>query len=195
MPDYRRAYQPGGTFFFTLVTNYRRPLFEDPQNVERLRAAVRAVRDDWSFEPVAGVVLPDHLHTIWTLPPGDNDYSKRIGRMKVLFTRALAGTAWEDVVAAPAGASSRRRHAESGVWQRRFWEHVICDDADYEHHFDYLHYNPVKHGLCACPHLREASSFAHWARRNVYDRQWCCSCSGAAVQLPYPHELDRTVGE
>ena len=74
MPDYRRAYRPGGTFFFTLVTNHRRPLFGDPANVERLRAAVREVRAAWPFEPVAGVVLLDHLHFIWTLPPEDNEY-------------------------------------------------------------------------------------------------------------------------
>ncbi|HEY7088814.1 MAG TPA: transposase [Tepidisphaeraceae bacterium] len=194
MPDYRRAYQPGGTFFFTLVTNHRRPLFNDSANVERLRTALREVRQQWPFEPVAGVVLPDHLHFIWTLPPGESDYSKRIGRMKVLFTKSLIGTKWE-VIAAAAGGS-RRRHNESEVWQRRFWEHVIKDECDFAHHFDYLHYNPVKHALCDCPHQWPASSFRHWVRRDVYDPDWCCSCSRSSqIAPPYPREVDRTVGE
>jgi putative transposase len=194
MPEYRRAYRPGGTFFFTIVTQERRPLFRDPANVERLRAAIREVRRDWPFDPVAGVVLLDHLHFIWTLPPDDSDYSKRIGRIKVLFTRSLAGTEWENL--GLARGDSRRRHAESDVWQRRFWEHVIRDERDYENHFNYLHYNPVKHELCTCPHLWEASSFAHWVQRDVYEPDWCCCCShGGPIRLPYPEELDQTVGE
>jgi putative transposase len=196
MPEYRRAYQPGGTFFFTLVTHDRQPLFSDRANVERLRAAVREVRDMWPFESVAGVVLFDHLHFMWTLPPGDSEYSKRIGRMKVLFTRSLADTPWSDLTVSSTHAASRHRQGESGVWQRRFWEHVIRDADDYEHHFNYLHYNPVKHGLCGCPHDWTASSFAYWVERKVYDPSWCCRCaSGTRIQFPYPDGLGLTFGE
>ncbi len=195
MPEYRRVYQSGGTFFFTLVTQGRREIFRDAGNVQRLRQAVREVKEQWPFEVVAGVVLPDHLHFMWTLPEGDADYSKRIGRMKVLFTRSLRGTVWEDL-ADGSDRESRRRHGESDVWQRRFWEHTIGDERDYENHFHYLHFNPVKHRLCDCPHVWEASSFEHWVRLNVYESQWCCCCgSGGKVRVPYPEELDRTVGE
>jgi putative transposase len=200
MPEYRRAYVPGGTFFFTLVVNQRRPIFRDPANVERLRAAMRAVQSEWPFDPVAGVVLLDHLHLIWTLCDGDSDYSKRIGRIKALFTRSLAGTTWDRLSSSAAG--SRRRHHESDVWQRRFWEHVIRDPRDFENHLNYLHYNPVKHGLCTCPHAWPASSFRHWVNRKAYEPDWCCSCAraaapstSAAIPLPYPEELDATVGE
>ena len=194
MPEYRRLYVPGGTYFFTLVTQDRRKLFEDPENVERLRAAVRQVRAQWPFDLVAGVVLLDHLHFIWTLPTNDSDYSKRIGRIKVLFTRSLIGTRWE-ALAGVSRVRSRERHHESEVWQRRFWEHTIEDERDYENHFHYLHFNPVKHELCACPHLWEASTFEHWVQQSVYDHNWCCCCEGGAIKRPYPTELERTVGE
>jgi putative transposase len=194
MPDYRRAYEPGGTFFFTLVTNDRRPIFRAPENVDRLRAAMREVRADWPFNPLAGVVLFDHIHLIWTLPPGDTAYSRRIGRVKALFTRSLSGTSWDHLTRTT--GRSRLRHRESDVGQRRFWEHVIRDRRDYENHLNYLHYNPVKHALCACPHAWPASSFAHCVEQKLYEPDWCCSCSQyGPVKLPYPDELDLTVGE
>ena len=201
MPEYRRAYRPGGTFFFTLVTYNRRPLFEDPANVERLRTAMRAVREQWPFEPVAGVVMFDHAHLIWTLPTDDADYSKRIGRMKALFTKSLVGWAPPTDSAdggqcPPYTGKSRRRHREADVWQRRFWEHLIRDETDYENHFNYLHYNPVKHGLCACPHGWPASSFGRWAKQRMYEPDWCCKCkSGKSVIVPYPANMDGSVGE
>jgi putative transposase len=192
MPDYRRAYHPGATFFFTLVAQHRRPIFHAPANVMLLRAAVREVRLSWPFDAIAGVVLPNHLHYMWALPAGDSDYSKRIGRMKALFTRSLGGVDRDD---APR-TGSRLRHRESDVWQRRFWEQVIRDEDDYERHFHYLHYNPVKHGLCTCPHEWQPSSFHHWVERKVYEPNWCCSCSRSTpVPQPYGSALEKTVGE
>jgi putative transposase len=95
------------------------------------------------FEITATVVLPDHLHFLWTLPPNDWDYSRRVGRLKVLFTQALRGTE-----ALPQDVSvSRQKHRESDVWQRRFWEHTITNESDLARHFDYLHYNPVNLAL------------------------------------------------
>lgn len=181
MPDYRRAHQPGGTFFFTLVTHGRRPLFADPGNVERLRAAVRAVMRERPFEFHAGVVLPDHAHYLWTLPPGDGDFSTRIGRMKVLFTQSLPPTARR---AAQGRAASRVKHGDADVWQRRFWEHVIRDEGDRGRHLDYIHYNPVKHGVAACPHAWLASSFPKWVANGCYERDWCCGCNGQVVRPP-----------
>ena len=194
MPEYRRVYKTAGTFFFTIVTDHRRKLFADSENVARLRAAIRSVKDDWPFEFVAGVILLEHAHFIWTMPDGDCDYSKRIGRIKALFTRSLAGTNWEKL-ADRSGRRSRQRHGESEVWQRRFWEHTIRDEKDLENHFHYLHFNPVKHGLCDCPHQWKASSFDHWVKKNVYEPQWCCCCDHQKVVTPYPAELDLSVGE
>jgi len=114
MPNYRRAYIPGGTFFLTLVTHDRAPLFADSDNVAKLRAAVAATRAERAFEVVAALVLPDHAHFIWTLPPGDIDFSKRVGRVKVLCTRSLRGRG-----AIPQRLSaSRDVHRESTGWSR-----------------------------------------------------------------------------
>lgn len=195
MPEYRRVYRPGGTYFFTIVTHARRRLFADSANVDRLRDALRATREQWPFKALAGVVLPDHMHFVWALPAGDADYSKRIGRMKALFTKSLTGTRWDALSRGDSANESRRQHGEREVWQRRFWEHTIRDVTDLEHHVDYLHYNPVKHGLCACPHAWPASSFSRWVVRKVYDSNWCCSCTGSKVKAPYPATLDDTVGE
>ena len=190
MPDYRRCYRPGGTFFFTIVTHQRRPLFADAANVERLRAAVRDVRSERAFDIVGAVVLPDHLHFLWSLPEGDVDYSRRIGRMKVLFTRSF-----QAVDHSGATSASRERRRESGVWQRRFWEHTIRDEADLQAHLDYIHYNPVRHGLVACAHLWRFSSFERWVNRGGYAADWCCSCGGQKVSMPYPEKLGAAVGE
>jgi putative transposase len=191
MSDYRRSYVPGGTFFFTIVTDQRRPLFASAENVERLRAAVHIVQQERPFEFVAGITLPEHLHFIWTMPPNDADYSSRIGRMKAQFSRLLN----EAGATSNPSRVSRRAHRESDVWQRRFWEHPIVDERDLENHFNYLHFNPVKHGLVGCPHLWKASSFKHWVKRKVYEPDWCCACTGAKIKAPYPDEFGSTCGE
>ena len=202
MPDYRRAFPPGGTFFFTLVTHQRRPLFGEPSNIERLRAAITTVMNERPFEFLAGVVLPDHAHFLWTLPPGDADFSTRIGRMKVLFTKSLpsrggrcppyTGGMGDPVGGAPptptAGRSaSRLKHRAADVWQRRFWGHLIADEAGLNRHLDYIHYNPVKHGLARCPHAWPASSFPKWVAERWYDADWCCTCGGATQHPPDFH--------
>lgn len=215
MADYRRAVQPGGTFFFTLVTHHRQTLFSDPANVDRLRKAVLAVMNERPFEFLAGVVLPDHVHYLWTLPPGDSDFSTRIGRMKVLFTKSLhadrercaeymvgdahpTGSPNVSSHVHPAGSrnvgwapptthtrsASRIKHRDADVWQRRFWEHTIRDTDDLNRHLDYIHYNPVKHGLTNCPHSWAASSFERWVDQGSYDRNWCCQCSARMIHPP-----------
>lgn len=178
MPQYRRAYIPGSTVFLTLVTYKRIPLFTTPAHISYLRQALNTVLEEMPFQFVAGVVLPDHLHFIWTLPEQDGNYSKRIGRMKVLFTRSLRG---KDHL--PKTVSrSRQKHRESDVWQRRFWEHTIWDEADFQQHFDYLHYNPVKHGLVNCPHEWELSSFHRWVICGVYEQSWGC-CGEVKIEI------------
>jgi putative transposase len=180
MPNYRRLYVPGGTVFLTITTYKRIPLFRESCTVDRLREAIAAVIKELPFEFVAAVVLPDHLHFIWTMPANDSGYSKRVGRMKVEFTKSLRGAR-----SLPENVSaSRRKHRESDVWQRRFYDHMIRDDQDFEDHLHYIHYNPVKHGLVTCPHLWPHSSFRKWVDRGVYANEWACVCNGRTCTLP-----------
>jgi REP-associated tyrosine transposase len=177
MPKYRRPKIAGATVFLTIATHRRHRLFSEPKHVALLRATIRQVRCEFPFEVTAAVVLPDHLHFLWTLPPGVEDYSSRVGRMKALFTKSLRATSTgSDKV-----SESRRRHRERDIWQRRFWDHVIRDDDDLAHHIDYIHFNPVKHGLAKCPHAWPYSSFHKWVKRGGYEAIWACACCGEAM--------------
>jgi len=135
---------------------------------------------------LAIVILPDHLHCLWELPPGDTDYSERWRWIKREFTRdwlAIGGTE----VTTPA-TSQRRR----GVWQRRFWEHMIRDETDLENHFDYIHYNPVKHGLVARPRDWLWSSFHRWVRRGHYQADW--GAGAISLSLEYDRRVIGSAG-
>jgi putative transposase len=143
MPDYRRWYVPGGTYFFTLVTYGRRRWLTEERWRKELRAAVDKERRKRPFEVVAWVLLPDHLHTVWTLPAGDDRYSLRWQKIKEEFSKQFLEQGGQEGVR----SRSRRRHRERAIWQRRFWEHTVEDEADLEWCVDYLHWNPVKHGL------------------------------------------------
>ena len=180
MPEYRRAFVPGGTFFFTVVTERRETLFRDHRARVLLGNAFRATRDRWAFTVDAIVLLPDHLHTIWTLPDHDPDFSTRWSFLKRTFTKAWVTEGGREQVI----SDSRKRNRRRGVWQRRFWEHTIRDATDFERHCDYIHYNPVKHGLAVCPHTWPYSSFRRFVRDGIYDDAWLCSCSGHAVKTP-----------
>jgi putative transposase len=191
MPEYRRLYVPGGTVFLTLVTYRRIPLFDSAAQVDLLRTATAAVRSEWPFDVVGVVVLPDHLHFLWALPPGDADYSKRVGRLKALFTKSIRGPDHRDRDV----STSRRRHREADVWQRRFWDHGIRDDGDLIRHLDYIHYNPVRHGYVACPHAWPYSSFGHWVRAGEYEPEWGCCCNGRVARVPDFSKIAERVGE
>lgn len=173
MPNYRRAYAPGGTFFFTVVTYNRKPIFSDEESREILGEVVRECRRDWAFEMNAIVVLPDHIHAIWTMPRNDSNYSARWSRIKKEFTKRWIDTGAVNLTVSPSQQRERRR----GVWQRRFWEHTILDSDDFDARFNYIHYNPVKHGLVRCPHDWAASSFHRWVEKDVYPKHWGCSCT------------------
>lgn len=168
MSQYRRWYVPGGTVFLTVTTLDRRPLLATEPEVTRLRSAASRVHADWPFDFVAAVVLPDHFHFLWTLPDGDDAYSKRLGRLKSLFTQSLPAN--DPLRRAP--TASRRTQHESGVWQRRFWEHTVRDEDDFKAHLDYIHYNPVKHGYAARPAEWPHSSFHKWVALGEYDNEW-----------------------
>lgn len=191
MPEYRRMDAPGGTFFLTWVTQDRRPVLQSAKNVARLRAAVAEVKQRHPFEVLGAVILPDHVHFLWELPSGDGDFSKRVGMVKVAFTRAGRATGKDG----PTGSRSRERHREAGIWQRRFWEHTIRDENDLAAHMDYIHYNPVKHGLASCPHAWPYSSFGKWVSEGRYDRDWACCCGGRTVSAPCFDAIADRVGE
>ncbi len=185
MPDYRRAWVPGGTFFFTVVTYGRRPILTGEAARVALRHAMARTRHDHPFELDAIVILPDHLHAIWTLPVGDADFSTRWRLIKARFTRG-----WLPSDEARGGGISSRptfvraSRGERDVWQPRFWEHAIRDEGDLERHLDYVHYNPVKHGLAGCPHGWAWSSFGRLAGESVYRADWRCGCGGRRCDAP-----------
>ena len=141
------------------------------------------------------MLLPDHLHAIWTLPPDDTDFSKRWGRIKRAFTQSWTSAGgWEGAV-----SDSRRSNRRRGVWQRRFWEHLIRDEADYQRHMDYLHYNPIKHSHAACAHAWAWSTFDRMVRRGIYPATWCCTCDNRPACPPdfagVPAALEADTGE
>jgi putative transposase len=138
MTDYRRNFIPGGSFFFTVNLADRR-LRLLTEHVDGLRNAFRETRQHRPFAIDAMVVLPDHLHTVWTLPGGDADFATRWRLIKSTFSRNLASS--EPI------SSSRAVKGERGIWQRRYWEHTIRDENDFARHMDYIHINPIKHGL------------------------------------------------
>lgn len=168
MADYRRCYVPGGSYFFTVVTERRAAILANDTARDCLRSAIRHCQHGLPFHVDALVILPDHIHAIWSMPPGDCDYSKRWGIVKRHFTQhwlALGGI--EQPI-----SESRKNNRRRGVWQRRFWEHTLRDERDYQHHFDYLHFNPVKHGLVDKVSNWPYSSFHYWVKQGVYPDDW-----------------------
>jgi putative transposase len=163
MPNYRRALAAGGCWFFTVnLLDRRNATLTD--NVEALRDAVRVVRDRYPFHIDAMVVLPEHIHAVWTLPADDADFSLRWRLIKTRFAHALPILERIDAV--------RQARGERGIWQRRFWEHWIRHDSDYARHVAYCYINPVKHGLanrvCGWPH----SSFHRDVRAGIFPKDW-----------------------
>ncbi|MGM0813747.1 REP-associated tyrosine transposase [Thioalkalivibrio sp.] len=163
MPEYRRAFIAGGCYFFTVVIQDRRPILTEPANIARLREGFRRTMQARPFQIDAVVVLPDHLHTVWRLPEGDDDYPSRWRRIKHYFSVGQASVI---------GRGSLARRREKGIWQRRYWEHLIADDEDWRRHVDYIHYNPVKHGYVEHPGDWPYSSFALAVRKGWHDADW-----------------------
>jgi putative transposase len=168
MPNYRRNRIPGGTYFFTVNLLERKSALL-VKHIGELREAVRVVREKEPFHVDAWVVLPDHMHAIWTLPSGDDRYSDRWRAIKKAFSKAIPKTEYISLTRA-------NRH-ERGIWQRRFWEHTICDDKDYAAHMNYVHYNPVKHGWAGSVREWPFSSFHRLVKIGVYPLDWAGSDS------------------
>jgi len=171
MPDYRRNRMPGATYFFTvnLLDRRSRLLVE---RIDTLRAAVREARRRRPFHIDAWVVLPDHMHCLWTLPEGDADFPGRWRAIKTAFAKSLPNTERRSPV--------MFRRGERGIWQRRYWEHTVRDDRDYAAHMDYIHFNPVKHGLADRPGDWPFSSFRRCVTAGFYPADWLGGDAGLA---------------
>ena len=168
MPVYRRARVQGGTFFFTVVTYQRQNILLDEPVRQALRFAVHETRKILPFHIDAWVLLPDHLHCVWTLPDGEENYSLRWSLIKQSVSRRCA-TAYGDKAAL---SQSRQKRRESPFWQRRFWEHQIRDDADFGRRVDYIHWNPVKHELVTKVAAWPYSTFHRYVREGIYAPDW-----------------------
>ncbi len=163
--QYRRTKRPGGCYFFTLVTHQRQKILTYPENIQRLRAAIKREQAKNPFTIDAIVILPDHLHCLWTLPPKDADYSGKWSRIKRYFSIGCVG-------ADKYTPDSRLKKREKAVWQRRFWEHAIRDEDDWRRHMDYIHYNPVKHGYANAPKQWLHGSFKRCVEKGWYTEDW-----------------------
>lgn len=165
MTEYRRAHVPGASWFFTVNLAQRKGNHLLVERIDSLRAAFEMVRVRYPFRMDAVVILPEHLHCIMTLPEGDADFSTRWNLIKSNFSRTVEKG--ERI------SPSRAKRGERGIWQRRFWEHLIRDQEDFNRHADYIHWNPVKHGwvrrVADWPH----SSFHKYVQGGIYPLDWC----------------------
>jgi putative transposase len=151
MPNYRRLFIPGGSYFFTVNLQNRGSLLLT-ERIDLLRNAVRHTRRSMPFEIDAWVVLPDHMHCMWKLPSGDDDFPARWRSIKLGFSFALRPSAQ--------------------IWQRGYWEHALRDEPDWAAHMDYVHFNPVKHGYTHAPGLWRYSTFRACVKRGLYPKDW-----------------------
>ncbi len=163
MSNYRRAFVPGGCWFFTVnLLERRKTLLVD--HIATLREAVATTRKSYCFTINAFVVLPDHVHAVWNLPPGDCDFSTRWRLIKSRFAKALPKREQLSAV--------RVARNERGIWQRQFWEHLIRDEADYARHIEYCYINPLKHGLVTRVRDWPYSSFHRDVREGLFPQDW-----------------------
>jgi putative transposase len=167
MPNYRRATAAGSSYFFTvnLLERHNNNLLV--REIDLLRKTVKRVKELHPFHIDAWVVLPEHMHAVWTLPPDDSNYSQRWRLIRSLFSRSLPLQESRSLV--------RVQRGERGIWQRRFWEHQIRNDNDFARHVDYVHINPVKHGLVAQAADWPYSSIHRYIRQGMYAPDWAAS--------------------
>jgi putative transposase len=163
MPNYRRAYQPGGSWFFTvnLADRHKTTLVD---KVDVLMSVIRRIKRQRPFRLDALVILPDHLHTIWQLPDGDTDFPGRWRAIKGGFSLAIPLT--------EARTRVQIARSERGIWQRRYWEHLIRNDAEHRAYLDYCYFNPVKHGLVSAVRDWPHSTYHRDVRAGLYARDF-----------------------
>jgi putative transposase len=168
MPDYRRVKLKGATYFFTLVVYQRQHIFSSPKPISLLTESIDRIKTYHPFNIEAYCILPDHIHFIWSLAEDDNNYSMRIAQIKRRFSKQFA-----EIFDLPKDISeSRQKRKELTIWQRRFWEHWIRDENDLNRHIDYIHYNPVKHGLVSSVQDWKYSSFHEFVEMGYYNLEW-----------------------
>lgn len=162
MVGYRRNYISGGTYFFTLALQNRTSeiLIE---KIELFKEAIHTVKLEHPFNMKAYVILPDHLHTLWELPEDDFNYSVRWQKIKTRFSKAIINSGI---------VLNKTKHNEYDLWQRRFWEHTVRDQQDFENHVNYIHYNPIKHGLVDKLEDWPYSSFHHFVKTKKLPPNW-----------------------
>lgn len=175
MPDYRRAWHPGGTYFFTVNLLQRHGNGLLTRHVEVLREVVTSVRRQYPFRIHGWVVLPEHMHCVIELPQHDADFATRWRLIKMAFSKAIPR--------AERLSEVRARRGERGIWQRRYWEHLIRNEADFQAHMDYVHINPVKHGLVKQVADWPYSTFHRLVEQGVYPADWAGG-SEADVNAP-----------
>jgi putative transposase len=164
MSNYRRYWLSGGTWFFTVTLLGRHGVPFLTRYIDALRTAVSRTRADHPFVIHAWVVLPEHLHCIIELPEGDADFSLRWRLIKSRFSMAIPRSQWR--------SEARARRGERAVWQRRFWDHKIRDQEDLNAHMNYIHFNPLKHGLVTDVKDWPYSTFHRFVQQGVYPNSW-----------------------
>jgi putative transposase len=169
MPNYRRYTTGAKSYFFTLATYQRQPILLASEFRTALRDALIETRRRFPFSIDSWVLLPDHLHSIWTLPDENADFSQRWSMIKRLTTQQLQTT---QMVRTAHPTESRSKRREGTLWQRRFWEHQIRDEKDLRHHLDYCYWNPVRHGLVDAVRLWPYSTFHRDVRKGFYPENW-----------------------
>ena len=162
--DYRRAWRPGGTDFFTVNLLQRHGNDLLIRNIDNLRHAIARVRQLYPFKIPAWVVLPEHMHLIIELPENDFDFATRLRLIKMMFSKQLPPLEHR--------SGTRLQRGERGIWQRRYWEHLIRDQADYNAHMDYVHTNPLKHGLVKRVIDWPYSTFHRLIEKGIYSAEW-----------------------
>ena len=167
--DYRRVWQPGGCYFFTVVTHERKPVLTQKQYIRYLREAFTHIRKKRPFLIDAMVILPDHLHCIWHLPEQDSDYSTRWRLVKHYVTRKIHLT----------------DNCKRKIWQNRYWEHCIRNEDDWIKHLDYIHYNPVKHGYVSSPTEWPFSSFHKAVEKGYYEMDWGKNIDSSILEMNF----------
>ncbi len=165
MSNYRRNKQSGATYFFTLCLQDRKSrILVD--YIDALRLAYRKTHHKKPFITEAMVILPDHIHILWTMPMNDDDYANRIRLFKSHFTRQLPATIKQT------DNKNRQAHKQTGIWQLRYWEHTIRDERDFTNHINYIHYNPVKHGYVKDVVDWKYSTFHRYVKSGLYEQDW-----------------------
>jgi len=176
MVRYRRNWLNGGTYFFTLAL-VDRSSTALVDGIAALRLAFRVARQERPFAIDAIVVLPDHLHTIFTLPLDDADFAGRWRRIKGHFSSNLLAMGYN---------IKRHGNGELALWQRRYWEHTIRDENDFARHVDYIHYNPLKHGLVTRVRDWPHSSFGAYVRQGILPVDWAGDVSEGKLRFGEP---------